>query len=155
MTSRRKPPSTDLSLELTEFLCFSIYSASHAFNRVYQPLLKDLGLTYTQFVTMILLWEEDGQTVGKLGEKLLLQSNTLTPLLKRLESLGYIDRTRHAADERQVIIRLTEAGRSLRLSASAIVQSVRKATGLKDHEFKTVKNGVDLLRKSLERSAPR
>jgi DNA-binding MarR family transcriptional regulator len=137
-------------LDLREFLCFSIYSASHAFNRVYQPLLKDLGLTYPQFIAMILLWERDGQTVGELGQQLFLQSNTLTPMLKRLETLGYIKRSRDSADERQVRINLTEAGRKLRLRSSDIVRCVRKATGLQDKQFKELRDGVDALRKALE-----
>jgi DNA-binding MarR family transcriptional regulator len=139
-----------IPLDLQEFLCFSIYSASHAFNRVYQPLLKDLGLTYPQFIAMILLWEQDGQTVGELGQKLFLQSNTLTPMLKRLETLGYIKRSRDSADERQVRINLTEAGRKLRLAASPIVRCVRKATGLQDKQFQELREGVDSLRKALE-----
>jgi DNA-binding MarR family transcriptional regulator len=85
MKNRRHEPSPGAPLELGEFLCFAVYSASHAFNRVYQPLLKDLGLTYPQFIAMVLLWGEDDQTVGELGQKLYLQSNTLTPMLKRLE----------------------------------------------------------------------
>lgn len=153
--NRRHEPPAPLPLDLGEFLCFSVYSASHAFNRVYQPLLKDLGLTYPQFIAMILLWEQDGQTVGELGHKLFLQSNTLTPMLKRLETLGYIKRSRDSADERQVRINLTEAGRKLRLRASDIVRFVRKATGLEDKQFKEIREGVDALRKSLEsRSSP-
>jgi MarR family transcriptional regulator, organic hydroperoxide resistance regulator len=150
MQKSRHQPSTAAPLALQEFLCFSIYSASHAFNRVYQPLLRDLGLTYPQFIAMILLWEQDGQTVGELGQKLFLQSNTLTPMLKRLETLGYIKRTRNSADERQVRINLTEAGRNLRLRASDIVRSVRKATGLEDKQLKDLKEGIDTLRASLE-----
>ena len=148
--SRKLEASAPNPLGLQEFLCFSIYSASHAFNRVYQPLLKELGLTYPQFIAMILLWEQDGQSVGELGQKLFLQSNTLTPMLKRLETLGLVKRSRDAADERQVRISLTETGRKLRLSASHIVRSVRKATGLEDKEFKDLRDGVDALRKALE-----
>lgn len=155
MTNRRHEPSIDIPLELGEFLCFSIYSASHAFNRVYQPLLKDLGLTYPQFVAMVLLWEQDGQTVGELGQKLFLESNTLTPMLKRLETLGYIKRSRDSADERRVHINLTEAGRKLQLRASGIVRRVRKATGLKDKQFKELREGVDALRKALEKQESR
>ena len=148
--NRRHETSAPIPLELQEFLCFSIYSASHAFNRVYQPLLKDLGLTYPQFIAMILLWEQDRQSVGELGQKLFLQSNTLTPMLKRLETLGLIKRSRDSADERQVRISLTEAGRKLHLRASDIVRSVREATGLADKQFKDLRDGVDALRKALE-----
>ena len=93
MRSRRQEPSTSVPLELGGFLCFAVYSANHAFNRVYQPLLKELGLTYPQFIAMVLLWEQDAQTVGELGRRLFLQSNTLTPMLKRLATLGYIKRS--------------------------------------------------------------
>lgn len=87
MRNRGDEHSTSVPLELGEFLCFAIYSTSHAFNHVYQPLLKDLGLTYPQFIAMALLWYQNDQTVGQLGQKLFLQSNTLTPMLKRLEHL--------------------------------------------------------------------
>jgi MarR family transcriptional regulator, organic hydroperoxide resistance regulator len=149
-TSLRKHQlSAAKPMELQDFMCFSVYAASHAFNRVYQPLLKDAGLTYPQFIAMILLWEQDGQTVGELGQKLLLQSNTLTPMLKRLETLGLIRRSRDSADERQVRIHLTDSGRNLRSRAGDIVRAVRKAIGLSDRQAKKVKAGVDALRNSL------
>lgn len=150
MKNRRPESSTTKPLELREFLCFAIYSASHAFNRVYQPLLKELSLTYPQFIALVLLWEQDGQTVGELGQKLFLQSNTLTPMLKRLETLGYIKRSRDSADERQVRIKLTEAGRKLHARASDIVRCVRKATGLQDKQVEELMEEVDALRKALE-----
>lgn len=153
--SRKHETSTGSPLDLQEFLCFSIYSASHAFNRVYQPLLRDLNLTYPQFIAMILLWEQDGQSVSELGQKLALQSNTLTPMLKRLETLGLLKRSRDAADERQVRISLTEAGRKLRQRAFDIVRSVRKATGLEDKQFKELRDGVDALRQTLEGQSSR
>ena len=147
--------STAVPLELQEFLCFSIYSASRAFNRVYQPLLSGVGLTYPQFIAMILMWNEDGQTVGEFGQKLILQSNTLTPTLKRLETLGFIRRNRDSADERQVRINLTESGRKLRLRASDILRSVRKALALPDKQLKELREGVDASRKSLETHSSR
>jgi MarR family transcriptional regulator, organic hydroperoxide resistance regulator len=150
MKNRRRDPSTSVPLELGEFLCFAIYSTSHAFNRVYQPLLRELDLTYPQFIAMVLLWAQDGQTVGDLGRQLFLQSNTLTPMLKRLEALGYIRRNRDSADERQVRINLTEAGRKLRLRASDIVRCVRSATGLGDRQAKALIEEVDALRNALE-----
>ena len=104
---------------------------------------------------MILLWEQDGQSVSELGQKLALQSNTLTPMLKRLETLGLLKRSRDAADERQVRISLTEAGRKLRQRASDIVRSVRKATGLEDKQFKELRDGVDALRQALEGQSSR
>src|SRR5215469_527913 len=150
MKSRRHEPPIEPPLELGDFLCFAIYSANHAFNRVYQPLLRDLGLTYPQFIAMVLLWAQDGQTVGELGEKLFLQSNTLTPMLKRLEALGFIKRSRDSADERQVRIHLTETGRRLHLQASDVVRSVRDATGLQDKQMKDLVRDVDALRRKLE-----
>ena len=148
---RRHESVTKPPLDLQDFLCFAIYSANHAFNRVYQPLLRDLDLTYPQFIAMVLLWEQDGQTVGELGQALFLQSNTLTPMLKRLESLGYVRRSRDLADERQVRIHLTEAGRDLRLPASDIVRSVRNASGLHDKQVERLLEEVGSLRTALER----
>jgi DNA-binding MarR family transcriptional regulator len=154
MTAAHKNPlAGDDPLELNDFLCFAMYSASHAFNRVYQPLLRDLGLTYPQFIALILLWAEDGQTVGELGEKLFLQSNTLTPMLKRLETLGYVARARDAADERQVRISLTDAGRSLRGRAATVVARVRAATGVDDDQMGRMLSDVGALRGSLARHA--
>jgi len=147
--SRRHETSAGTPLELQQFLCFSIYSASHAFNRVYQPLLRDLHLTYPQFIAMVLLWEQDCQSVSQLGQQLFLESNTLTPMLKRLETLGLVKRSRDLADERQVRISLTEVGRRLRERASDLVRSVRKATGLDDRQFQELRDGVDALRKAL------
>lgn len=150
MKSRRRGPSSTTPLELQDFLCFALYSTRHAFNRVYRPLLKNVGLTYLQFIALILLWEQDGQTVGELGQKLVLQSNTLTPMLKRLESRGSIKGNRDAVDERQVRVNLTEAGRTLRLRAPAIVQTVRNAIGLQDMQVTELLEKVDKLRSALE-----
>ncbi|MBS9476820.1 MarR family winged helix-turn-helix transcriptional regulator [Ancylobacter radicis] len=112
--------SKDEPLKLDQFLCFAVYSANHAFNRVYKPILDRLGLTYPQFIAMVTLWAEDGPTVGQIGERVLLETNTLTPLLKRLESAGLVRRVRDAADERQVRIFLTEKGRALRCEAEGV-----------------------------------
>jgi MarR family transcriptional regulator, organic hydroperoxide resistance regulator len=150
MKKPRQELSASVPLEIGEFLCFAVYSANHAFNRVYQPLLKELGLTYPQFIAMVLLWEHDDQTVGELGAKLFLQSNTLTPMLKRLESLAYVKRDRDPADERQVRIKLTEAGRKLHLRASDIVRLVRDATGLQEKGVQELVADVNALRNSLE-----
>src|SRR5437764_15290881 len=89
-------------LDVDDNLCFAIYSAGHAFNRIYKPLLQALDLTYPQYLVMVALWSRDDQTVGSLGDKLLLESSTLTPLLKRLEAMGHLTRSRDPADERQV-----------------------------------------------------
>src|SRR5450830_1404498 len=112
--SRRFNMSKQATPQLADFLCFAIYSANLAFGKAYKPILDELGLTYTQYIAIIALWEEDNQTVSGLGEKLFLESNTLTPILKKLESMGYLRRQRSAADERQVLVSLTDAGRQLR-----------------------------------------
>jgi DNA-binding MarR family transcriptional regulator len=121
-------------VDVDDHLCFAIYSAGHAFNRVYKPLLGALGLTYPQYLVMLALWASDDrthdQTVGSLGEKLLLESSTLTPLLKRLEGIGYLTRARDPADERQVRVRLTNAGSALRDKARDIPRCILQASGL-------------------------
>jgi MarR family transcriptional regulator, organic hydroperoxide resistance regulator len=150
MKKRAKDPRPDAPLELDDFLCFSIYATHLAFNRVYQPLLNEIDLTYPQFIAMILLWRRDGQNVGEIGEKLNLQSNTLTPMLKRLERLGYVTRRRNKEDERQVCIYLTDAGVTLRRHAAEIVRRVRIATGLADEGMKNLLDEVGALRRALE-----
>ena len=112
MNANAKPDPADL--KLSEFLCFAVYSTNLAFGKAYKPLLEQLGLTYTQYITLVALWETDDQTVGSLGEKLFLESNTLTPILKKLEAMGYLLRQRDPEDERQVRIKLTQQGRALR-----------------------------------------
>ncbi len=107
----------DNVLKLEQQLCFAVYSAAHAFNRAYKPLLDSLGLTYPQYIVMMVLWERNGQTVKEIGAKLDLDSGTLSPLLKRLEKLGMITRTRDENDERQVVISLTEQGKATRRQA--------------------------------------
>src|ERR1700759_5472942 len=104
MHMARKSLGGDQLLRLDNQICFAVYSASHAFNRVYKPLLDRLGLTYPQYLVMLVLWERDGVAVKEIGERLHLDSGTLTPLLKRLEQAGLIKRTRSTEDERQVLI---------------------------------------------------
>ena len=103
-------PSAGGALLLGNQLCFAVYSTAHAFNRVYKPLLDRLGLTYPQYLVMLVLWERDDIPVKEIGDKLLLDSGTLTPLLKRLEAAGLIKRIRSRQDERQVLISLTPRG---------------------------------------------
>ncbi|NNG23319.1 MarR family winged helix-turn-helix transcriptional regulator [Telluria aromaticivorans] len=116
-TAARVKPGDPGVKRLDEFLCFAIYSTNLALGKAYKPVLEQLGLTYTQYIAIIALWEEDDQTVTGLGEKLFLESNTLTPILKKLEAMGYVRRQRDPRDERQVRVGLTEAGHRLRLSA--------------------------------------
>ncbi|RXZ38165.1 MarR family transcriptional regulator [Oxalobacteraceae bacterium CAVE-383] len=138
------------SVRLSDFLCFAIYSANLAFGRAYKPILDHLGLTYTQYIAIIALWEEDNQTVGGLGEKLFLESNTLTPILKKLESMGYLSRRRDPADERQVVVSLTDAGRRLR--EKGLDMNLVDASGLTSEEFPKIQNAVATLRNNLIKS---
>ena len=110
----------DAMLLLDNQLCFALYSTSLAMTRVYKPLLDEIGLTYPQYLAMLVLWEKDGLMVSALGERLYLDSGTLTPLLKRLESSGLIARVRDVEDERRVYITLTAAGRKLKGKAAKI-----------------------------------
>jgi len=151
MPRLKRAPKPDDAVRLGEFLCFAVYSASHAFNRVYKPLLDKLGLTYPQYLVMVLLWEQDDQTVGSLGEKLFLESSTLTPLLKRLEALGQVKRTRDPVDERQVRVRLTDKGRAMREKAGEIPDCILEASGLEIDELRRLQSELVALRTALER----
>ncbi|UVF22649.1 MarR family transcriptional regulator (plasmid) [Microvirga terrae] len=142
-------PATSESKKLANYLCFAIYSANLAFGRAYKPLLDKLGLTYTQYIALVALSEEDGQTVRALGEKLFLESNTLTPILKKLESIGYIRRQRDAADERQVRVTLTPEGRQL--VATDPGAALANATGLGE-DFSAAQTTVVTIRDNLLRA---
>ncbi|WHO71029.1 MarR family winged helix-turn-helix transcriptional regulator [Rhizobium sp. BT03] len=135
--------------KLSNFLCFAVYSANLAFGRAYKPVLDALGLTYTQYIAMVALSEADDQTVSMLGEKLFLESNTLTPILKKLESVGFITRHRDPADERQVRVSLTPAGRDLLETDPSSV--LIDAVGLGD-DFPVVQKSVTRLRDNLLRA---
>ncbi|RZI63204.1 MAG: MarR family transcriptional regulator [Variovorax sp.] len=124
----RSAPSTDAMLLLDNQLCFAVYSASLAMTRLYKPMLDELKLTYPQYLVMLALWEQDGATVSELGERLSLDSGTLTPLLKRLETSGYLTRLRDAADERRVRITLSGAGRRLKARAADVPACLLAAT---------------------------
>lgn len=146
----RSPKATGQGRKLSNFLCFAVYSANLAFGRAYKPILDALGLTYTQYIAMVALSEADEQTVSVLGEKLFLESNTLTPILKKLEQAGYISRHRDPADERQVRVSLTATGR--RLLEKDIGESIIDATGLGD-QFPVVQKTVSRLRDNLFRAS--
>ena len=139
------------TVKLDDFLCFAIYSANHALNRVYKPLLDKLGLTYPQYLVMLVLWERDGVPVKDIGERLFLDSGTLTPLLKRLEAAELIKRTRNAEDERQVLIALTPKGDSLREKARSVPQSILAASACSIGELGTIKNEIVALRDKLNK----
>ena len=110
----------DDPLDLDRQVCFPLYAASNLLNRLYRPILGELGLTYPQYLVMLVLWKQTPQTVGSLGDMLHLDSGTLTPLLKRMELAGLISRTRDASDERRVLIGLTAKGRTLRAEAEKV-----------------------------------
>jgi DNA-binding MarR family transcriptional regulator len=123
------------SIALDDQLCFALYAASRAVTARYRPLLEAIGLTYPQYLVMMLLWEQDNQTVGQLGSRLSLDSGTLSPLLKRLTAAGLVTRHRRVEDERSVSIALTDAGRALRDRALSISESMIGAIGFDSGEF--------------------
>ncbi|KUF09506.1 MarR family winged helix-turn-helix transcriptional regulator [Pseudoponticoccus marisrubri] len=131
------------------FLCFSLASAARAMNRVYAPLLEPLGLTYPQYMVLVALWARDAQPVGAIGAQLALETNTLTPLLKRMSEAGLVTRTRSAADERQVIVTLTGRGRALQEAAAHIPDAILAATGLPADEAAALTRQVNALRDRL------
>src|SRR5258708_36859004 len=146
---RIKPTDTAASgnVRLSAFLYFAVYSANLEFGKAYKPILDELGLTYTQYITIIALWEEDNQTVGSLGEKLFLESNTLTPILKKLEVMGYLSRQRDPSDERQGLVSLTKSGRRLR--EKGLNMDLVDACGLTSQEFTRVQKAIATLRNNL------
>ncbi|MBA7468843.1 Organic hydroperoxide resistance transcriptional regulator [subsurface metagenome] len=139
----------DLPLLLANQLCFAVYSTAHAFNRFYKPLLDKLGLTYPQYLVMLVLWEEDGVPVKDIGERLFLDSGTLTPLLKRLEAAGLLKRTRSKEDERQVIVALTPQGEALKEKARSLPLSILAASQCSVAELSTLKSEIVSLREKL------
>ncbi|MBN8741897.1 MAG: MarR family transcriptional regulator [Lysobacterales bacterium 69-70] len=151
MKTRTAKPNAASALLLDQQLCFALYSANLAMHKVYRPLLNELGLTYPQYLVLLVLWEQDAQTVSAIGERLFLDSATLTPLLKRLEAAGLLTRTRAAEDERQVIIELTAAGRQLRQRAQSIPQAVFCAAACTTGELRTIKAELERLRGNLAR----
>lgn len=151
--ARRAAPAPRWLL-LDRQLCFALYSASLAMTKLYKPLLEPLGLTYPQYLAMLVLWEGDGITVSQLGERLALDSGTLTPLLKRLEALGMLQRLRDAADERRVLLQLTAAGRALRSQAQAVPATIARATGCELGEITSLTAQLQQLRQRLIDSPP-
>lgn len=133
-------------------LCFALYSTSLAMNKLYRKLLRKLGLTYSQYLVMMVLWERDGLTVSEVGERLFLDSATLTPLLKRMETAGLLTRARAASDERQVIITLTPEGDQLRQQAAGLPASILNASQCSLDQIVGMKQQLDALRDSLMKS---
>ena len=138
------------SLKLGNQLCFAIYSAAHAFSGAYKPMLEPLGLTYPQYLVLMVLWEKDGLTVKEIGERLHLDSGTLTPVLKRLEKGGYVRRRRNPSDERELCVELTEAGLAVRDKALAARNNLVCSSGRSENQIQELKRSVlemrDLLR---------
>ena len=144
-----KHPATNAMLQLDNQLCFALYSTSLAMTRLYKPLLDELGLTYPQYLALLVLWEQDGLTVSELGERLFLDSGTLTPLLKRMEAAGLLSRLRDVADERRVHITLTAAGRALKASAEKIPGCILSAAQCSIPELVALTQQVQALRQRL------
>src|ERR1700742_1004814 len=144
-----KLTAADQPLKLDNQICFAVYSAAHAFNRVYKPLLDRLALPYPQYLVMLVLWERDGVPVKDIGERLFLDSGTLTPLLKRLEAAELIKRTRSTEDERQLMIALTAKGEALREKARALPQAILASSACSLGELSAMKNDLIALRDKL------
>jgi MarR family transcriptional regulator, organic hydroperoxide resistance regulator len=140
-------------LRLDAQLCFAVYSTAHAFNRAYKPVLDALNLTYPQYLAMLVLWEEDGLAVKDLGDRLFLDSGTLTPLLKRLESAGLVRRVRNPRDERQLQVSLTAKGRSMREQAAEIPVKMGCAINRSDEDIQRLKAELLQVRDALNKAA--
>jgi DNA-binding MarR family transcriptional regulator len=145
-------------LKLENQICFPVYAATRLITRAYQPFLEELGLTYPQYLVLMVLWEADGLGVNEIAEKLLLQTNTITPLLKRMEKEGLLNRMRSRDDERKVLVSLTERGRHLEEKASLVPEELTTAlgnTGMSREELMVLKSGLDKLVKLLRENEMR
>lgn len=140
------------SPKLDRQLCFAVYSASHAFNKAYKPLLDPLGLTYPQYLVLMVLWSKDDQTVGAIGGQLFLDSSTLSPLLKRLEALGFVLRARDDRDERQVRVRLTPAGQKLSCAGEEVQSCIATKTEMPMAKLQILRRDLEELRGHLLKS---
>ncbi|MGE8069505.1 MarR family winged helix-turn-helix transcriptional regulator [Pseudomonas sp. NPDC089569] len=152
MTTEHTPPDNCDDLLLDNQACFALHSTSLMMTKVYKPLLQALGLTYPQYLAMMVLWEKDGLTVGEISARLLTDPGSLTPLLKRLEAEGVLSRTRSHEDERVVIIELTEQGRALRDKARSIPQCILGASGMTLERLKNLQAELQELRRHLQDS---
>jgi DNA-binding MarR family transcriptional regulator len=138
-------------LPLDGQLCFSLYSASMAITRVYKPILDRLGITYPQYLVLHALWERDGRTVGAIGERLALESSTITPLVKRLEAAGLVERKRNPEDERQVQVFLTAQGQAIREQCGCLGEAILEKTDLTLERLAALNREAQALRDSLAR----
>lgn len=155
MSSKQTPESATgvPSLLLGEQLCFALYSAGLAMNKAYRKLLRTAKLTYPQYLVLMVLWENDRLTVSDIGSQLFLDSATLTPLLKRMEGLGWVTRLRSTDDERQVIVALTKKGRDLKGSAASIPHGILCATECSPGELTALRRQLERLRTRLLKNA--
>lgn len=147
--------ATDSTLTLDRQLCFALYNASKAFTNLYRPLLEDLGLTYPQYLVMLVLWERESLTVKELGSALRLDSGTLSPLLKRLQARGLLTRQRTEEDERSVAVAITDDGRALRQQARGIPERVVSATGMEIAEAIELRTTLHELTSALDAATRR
>ncbi len=147
--SNKTAPTHNPALLLDNQLCFAVYSASLAMTKLYKPLLESLGLTYPQYLVMLVLWEQDGLTVSALGERLYLDSGTLTPLLKRMEQSGLLARQRAQEDERKVVVTLTAPGYQLKTQAASVPACLVDASGCPVPELISLTQQVQALRNQL------
>lgn len=145
--------TTPLSPNIDDLLCFAVHATGFAFNRVYRGLLQDLGLTYPQYLVLIALWAGDSVPVGHLGEQLALETSTLTPLLKRLETMGLLTRRRSDTDERRVIVTLTKKGQDLKAKAADVTRCIVESAGLPLSDFTRLTHDLRVLRINLEQAA--
>jgi len=136
-------------LLLDQQLCFALYSANLAMHKVYRKLLTQMDITYPQYLVMLVLWQQDSLTVSEIGERLFLDSATLTPLLKRLENAGLLNRQRSRQDERQVVVSLTDTGRLLRQQAERIPDEIQCASDCSEDEMAALKLQLNQLRDKL------
>lgn len=139
-------------LTLDDQLCFSLYATSMAITRVYKPVLDRLGLTYPQYLVLQSLWDEDGRTVGAIADRLSLESSTITPLVKRLETAGLVGRERDRGDERRVFVRLTDAGRGLQLECRELAETLLAKAGMSVAEMLDLNSQVRKLQDALTTS---
>jgi len=147
----KRQPTPD-QLLLDQQLCFALYAASRSVTGLYRPLLEPLGLTYPQYLVMLVLWEQDGLTVRELGQRLQLDSGTLTPLLKRLQVAGLVTRQRRQQDEREVDIRLTHAGLALRDKASGIPECLAQCMQLPFEQMQSLRDELKRLTRQIQLS---
>jgi len=141
------------SIPLDEQLCYTLYATAMAINRTYKPLLDGLGVTYPQYLVLSSLWEEDGRTITAIADRLSLEPSTITPLVKRLEEAGFVDRRRNPDDERQVRVTLTRKGKGLRAESCCLNQALLERSGLKVKQMVELNRQVQALRAALTKAA--